>query len=163
MNKLTKQQIFDKVATHLMAQGQRSAREYSSECLYRGEGGLRCAVGFLIADEHYDERFEGSGVGWGLVEDSTDVYGGDYTSLTAKLLLGALEAAGVDTRNRATIELLGSLQAVHDNRDPSNWAESLRSVAVKFNLNTDVIAAWWPVGAQGPVTITTPQAEEATT
>ena len=45
------QQIFDKVATHLLTQNARSAAEGS--CLYRSPSGLKCAVGCLISDSVY--------------------------------------------------------------------------------------------------------------
>ena len=52
------QEIFDKVAAHLLKQG-RPAREEDC-CRYRTTDGLSCAVGCLIPDELYSPSFEGS-------------------------------------------------------------------------------------------------------
>lgn len=35
---------------------------YLGECLYRGEGKQKCAVGILIPDDKYDPRIEGQGL-----------------------------------------------------------------------------------------------------
>lgn len=53
------QEIFNKVAAHLLKQG-RPARE-EDRCRYRTTDGLSCAVGCLIPDELYSPSFEGSG------------------------------------------------------------------------------------------------------
>ena len=57
---MTNQQIFNKVAKHLLKQGRR-ARD-GNGCAYRGENGTKCAVGCLIPDALYDDRLEGSSV-----------------------------------------------------------------------------------------------------
>lgn len=49
----TKQQVFDQVAEHLLKQGATSYSIDSDMCAYRGDGGLKCAAGCLIADEEY--------------------------------------------------------------------------------------------------------------
>ena len=53
------QELFDKIATHLLTQGARSENSLG-KCLYRGEFGRKCAVGCLISDEEY-EQFAVSG------------------------------------------------------------------------------------------------------
>lgn len=67
MTCLTDQEIFDKVRDHLLEQGEKA--EYvdqfgSSECFYRTDSGLKCAVGCLIPDELYERGAEGHGVGY---------------------------------------------------------------------------------------------------
>lgn len=54
---MTNLQIFDKVCNHLMTQGT-PAQNSASQCRYR-TGGLQCAAGCLIADEHYRLGLEG--------------------------------------------------------------------------------------------------------
>lgn len=54
MAKLTEQQIFDKVATHLLTQMERSVDE-CGDCRYRGMNGKMCA----LAREHGLEFREG--------------------------------------------------------------------------------------------------------
>lgn len=58
---MDRQEIFDKVAQHLITQGKPSA-SYDNEgikhCLYRGPDGTKCAVGCLIPDEEYSKDIE---------------------------------------------------------------------------------------------------------
>jgi hypothetical protein len=51
---MTKQQLFDKVATHLLTQN-RKATDGKEACLYRGPGGTMCAVGCLMTNAQYEE------------------------------------------------------------------------------------------------------------
>lgn len=65
---MTKQEIFNKVYTHLITQGKQSITYYKqggvtrTTCAYRGVNGTSCAVGCLILDEHYDKSIEGYNV-----------------------------------------------------------------------------------------------------
>ena len=54
---MTNQEAYNKVCAHLAKQGRRS--EDKGRCLYRGPGGLMCAVGCLIPDELYHGDMEG--------------------------------------------------------------------------------------------------------
>lgn len=56
---MTPQEIFDTVVTHLSKQGKRSVN-IEGDCLYRGPGGLSCAVGCLIPDSEYVHEMEGT-------------------------------------------------------------------------------------------------------
>lgn len=56
----TSQQIFTRVARHLLEQGEQSLS--FDRCAYRGEEGRSCAVGCLISDEEYDQGMEGRSV-----------------------------------------------------------------------------------------------------
>lgn len=58
---LNKQEIFDKCLGHMRKQGTPCVNG-DNICLYRGEGGARCAIGALILDEFYDESLEGNTV-----------------------------------------------------------------------------------------------------
>ena len=55
------QAIFDRVITHLKAQGH-PAQEEDGSCAYRAEDGSACAVGCLIPDEDYNICFESKSV-----------------------------------------------------------------------------------------------------
>ncbi len=55
---ITKQQIFDKVVTHLFKQKIPSIGS-CGECSYRGNNGLKCALGIFIPDEIYNNNMEG--------------------------------------------------------------------------------------------------------
>lgn len=112
------QQIFNKVATHLLNQNEISRDE--NTCMYRGPNGLKCAVGALIADKHYDPAFER-----GSVDDIR--------------VLRALERSGVEI-NDFTTRVLDRLQAVHDCYEPKAWPERLIKTGEYYNLDTSIIA-----------------------
>lgn len=121
------QQIFDKVATHLLTQNERSV-DIDGDCQYRDPQGRSCAVGCLIPDEFYNPAFEGAQV------SSAMKYGRKNS-----LLANALEGAGIDVGNPTTIKLLAELQHMHDNDSPYGWPEDLRDIAMKFGLSTEAL------------------------
>lgn len=51
---MTNQEIFDKVLNHLRQQGKQC--KGAVDCLYRGPDGMKCAVGCLIDDEHFNPQ-----------------------------------------------------------------------------------------------------------
>lgn len=55
------QDLFDTMASHLLAQGERSVDELKA-CLYRCDDGKMCAVGVLIPDYKYHSVLEGDTV-----------------------------------------------------------------------------------------------------
>lgn len=113
----TLQDIFNTVATHLLKQGRRS-EDNTGACLYR-DGPRMCAVGVLIADEHYHETLEYQGVATTAVMTSLERSGWPCTE----------EAEG----------LYCKLQCVHDNVMPRNWREELASVAKIYNLDASCL------------------------
>lgn len=129
---LTKQQIFNKTAKHLIKQGRQAINE-SRSCLYRAPRDLKCAIGCLIPDRLYDPLMEGNSVN--IILDKIQ----DYVEL--RKLLGA----SVNGR----IEFLHNLQVVHDDSD--NWKgktkperdKSIRKALLSFaadnNLKTTAI------------------------
>lgn len=52
-----RQKAFDTALNGLRKQGRRSMNGW--QCAYRGVGGLKCAVGFLIPDDKYSPIVEG--------------------------------------------------------------------------------------------------------
>jgi len=121
------QEVFDKIATHLFAQGKRSlillsrttyltggGVEHSEMmgCAYRGEGGLKCAIGALIPDELYLPSFEGKRVG---------------AVLTNSAELNNM-FAGVRR------DLLDKMQEIHDNNN--NWLDD----GLKLRQNLEMVA-----------------------
>lgn len=125
---MTPQEIFDTVATHLFAQGQR-AFVHESEvddvndagCRYRMADGKRCAVGCIMPDENYRPEFEG--------QSALDLIDGYWRELPEYFCQNSM--------------LLGDLQGVHD--DLYNWSSSsclefmLRGVANDHGLSVDVL------------------------
>jgi hypothetical protein len=101
---MTKQEMFDKVVAGLASQGFARSLAMDGTCAYRGEGGLRCAAGWLLSDEDYTPDMEGSLVGDGV---------------RFALFLGS--GHGRPERN-----LLRALQAAHDQEAGS--ADELKAV-----------------------------------
>lgn len=118
MDTLTPQQVFDKVATHLLTQKAQADAGGFLGCRYKTAAGLKCAVGCLIPDELYDSAFrylEGKRVRCWPPERLADC------GLTPEHVV-----------------LLTKLQGVHDTHAVEKWAGSLREVAGRFSLNPDI-------------------------
>jgi len=103
---MTAQELFDKVATHLITQGKPSLCTYGF-CKYRGDGGLMCAIGCLIPDDKYKTWMD---------------YGGALHPVLKTIGLGE------------HFYLCRKLQVVHDATEPYNWHGELSNVAAKFGL-----------------------------
>lgn len=103
---MTNQEAFDTVRKHLLCQGAKSMDAIGWNCMYRGAGGRKCAVGALIPDEDYAPRIEGIRI--------------------SKICVPGLDGV--------SMQLLSRLQFVHDDMDPENWESALVSVARDFGL-----------------------------
>ena len=107
------QETFDTVARHLLTQEERAVDE-NGQCRYRVPGtDLKCAAGFLIPDDEYDECMEG--------------YAADITSDRSLTLA------------RHSTSLVTDLQALHDDVEPVSWKDALSIVAFNFGLDTAVL------------------------
>lgn len=113
---LTRQEMFDKVATHLLTQMERSVE--GRLCRYR-LGTLKCAIGALIPDDKYLRRFEDVAI--------------DGFSQEALLLRNVAGISDDDAK------FARRLQRVHDNHRPEEWASELHLFAADYHLSTDVI------------------------
>ena len=115
LEQATAQQVFDQVATHLLAQNKHSKMRTKStiqvpRCAYRGDGGLMCAAGCLIAGEEYNsDNFEM--LSW-------------FTLVQHALV------------PNAHVDLISALQRVHDCSPVSEWPLWLQRVAENFDLKT---------------------------
>lgn len=101
----TKQETFDIVVSALRIQGCKSRK--GLRCAYRGNNGLKCAVGHLIPDEDYSAEFE-------------------CLSPYHKSIRPVLKNLGHD------IDLCAQLQAIHDISD--NWEYKWQELARKHDL-----------------------------
>ncbi len=110
---MDKQQVFNKVAKHLLAQDAQSLE--GTNCRYRSPEGLQCAVGCLINDENYTEELED------IPSDKEPVRKAVAASLGQ--FVGSQDAA-----------FLTELQKIHDYEPPSDWARYLDLFAQK-NFN----------------------------
>ena len=105
----TAQEVFDQITQHLLKQG-KAARSGTGACRYRVElkgEVLKCAAGCLIADDEYNEKFEGD-------------------SWSALVRLHAITGYHDD--------LITSLQKMHDTCLVSEWPERLRQLAADYDL-----------------------------
>jgi hypothetical protein len=91
---MDKQVLFDRVITHLFAQGGPAKRD-GYYCCYRTPDGKSCAVGCLIADEHYNPELENGTAHAPRVQQA--------------LKLSGIEVSGIS-------EFLRELQLIHDFR-----------------------------------------------
>ena len=106
------QEIFDKVARHLLTQNKQS-RNKELECLYRGEDGAMCAAGCLIPEDLYDVDMEGHS--WKTTVDKFPEV------------------------NVGHIELVQDLQNLHDNGNVEGWPQRLKTIAVWHKLSDQVL------------------------
>lgn len=100
----TAQQVFDQVVTHLREQGQRSLGS-GGDCSYRGNFGLMCAAGCLIADAEYDSYFDTA------CDTSWERH---------------VERGNFPPDHR---DLIKSLQVIHDETDPEDWERDFKDLA----------------------------------
>ena len=107
LHRATKQQIFEQVATHLLKQNAKSMNGLF--CAYRGDDGLSCAAGCLVADDEYNEEFEEI----------------EWQSLVKEFDL--------PKRND---DLIQALQHIHDKVDVENWKEALKELAKSRRLKS---------------------------
>lgn len=105
------QEAFNVMVKHLRAQGEKSLAADSGFCRYRGVGGLKCAIGCLVEDEHFDSSMEGSFQATNFQEAMTK---SGWTEVSNSLLL--------------------SMQGVHDAYLPKEWEEKFINVAKTYDL-----------------------------
>ena len=116
---MDQQAVFNRVYLHLTAQGAKSRTGIpgvSDGCAYRGDGGLQCAVGCLIKDEHFDP--------WWNLEAVCNPF-------VNRALEQSLGCVLTDDDHL----FLGSLQSVHDNYPVGAWPARLAVFASARSLN----------------------------
>lgn len=111
------QRAFDDAAKHLLVQGE-PCEIQEGRSSYRGPRGLKCGIGALISDQHYEHGLE------------------DQRATNAQVY-EAVCRSGYEGVNP---QLLVRLQQVHDNELVRSWRTSLRDVAEGFGLNSAVLA-----------------------
>lgn len=117
----TKQEIFDKVATHLLTQKARAMGTRPApfvgevpSCLYLAPDGTRCAIGCLIPDGHPALRAHA---------DAAELLM-RFPDLCPLVLPTDHQDAG----------FLLHLQRIHDDRSVATWPQALREFAQEWNL-----------------------------
>ena len=121
---MDRQVVYSTVRKHLLKQKKRSVQPGSVSptgkvrCLYRSPKGLKCAIGALIDDVHFDEKWNGE-----------TVYSGAVCGAIERSL--GLNLGSLDNKD---IEFLGALQAIHDEHTPANWRKCLDDFAKEHSL-----------------------------
>ena len=150
---MTCQEVFDKVAKHLLMQGEQAIGTHTTGgskttcCMYRTPDGMKCAVGCLIKNQYYTPEIEGLGVSASL-EDAR-FSGKPYDSLV-KALFRSNVIDNNDLKERTTkCTLLIGLQNIHDLSDYSweaqprthieRWKSRLRELASSYHLNDSIL------------------------
>lgn len=110
------QEVFDFVADSLLRQGRKSM--IGTKCAYRGEGGAKCAAGFLLPDECE------------VVKEPS------YNSLIW------VELAFKELVPRVHTHLVRDMQRIHDGFDVEAWPDELIDLAVRNNLEYKVVSAF---------------------
>ena len=107
---MTAQLLFDTVVDALRKQGRKSVTEDGSKCLYRApqpDGTtLKCAAGHVLPDELYRPAMEGHRIS------------GYYCRAAFESVVG-----------KAHMNLLSTLQCVHDGYSPNGWENEWRHLA----------------------------------
>ncbi len=126
---MNRQEVFDKVATHMLKQDKR-AMEYNSftdseTCLYLDGDGNKCAIGCYIPDGHDGQEYRGG------VQEL-------LTQFPDLVPLFGLKTNKYDCFDGNDIDFLANLQVIHDKDDPSYWRHKLREFGQRHNLLTTV-------------------------
>ena len=106
------QLAFSTVARHLLTQNKVSYDLIHDRCAYRGDNGLKCAIGCLIDDRDYDVSMEGDVVRWG--DENWSLDNSPLMQLSSNLAM--------------------NLQTCHDQVPPDNWLKNLREIARHYDL-----------------------------
>ena len=107
--------VSEKIRDHLIKQKSICVDTKTGDCVYRGPGGLSCAVGCLIKPHYYGEDLEGQNA------DNRDV----FKAVTASLAMEGIVFPTGD--ERYLLFLLESWQSYHDGnpraqlRPYANW------------------------------------------
>lgn len=129
-----KQELFDKAVTGLVSQGfEQSWNEDDGMCAYRGEGGKRCAVGWLISDERYNPNMEGL--------NAFDIFTGPLGHRPL-IELDAVLSQPLDDEPGAheeVVRFLLRLQEAHDRNNGELMRAALLSFADEYGLEVSAV------------------------
>ena len=120
----TAQELFNEVVSHLRKQKKQSLSQHGY-CMYRGEDGLKCAIGHLIPDECYHNDMEGTY----FVELPS--YNSVIRSSCPEVQPFPVELLQEFENNQ---ELLTELVHVHDDHSPIEWEDRFEDLAKMLNL-----------------------------
>lgn len=120
------QEIFDTVVTHLRAQGCKSKGPIKGQvtaCAYRGDNGLKCAVGILIPDEDYKAEWEGES------PNPSEFRFTPLSKAAREFKDYCIAKFGEDN-----LELLAALQETHDYNEVEHWEQRFERISYNYGL-----------------------------
>jgi len=132
---MNRQEVFNTVRKHLLKQNAK-AETWGGSCRYRTAEGLKCAVGCLIASEHYHPDFEGlTPTLEGAEGDGAE--GDSPISRTKRLLRAIADSLGIPEITSEDASFLKELQSIHDDCVTHKWSAKLEEFAFMNNLSID--------------------------
>ena len=126
---LTNQEIYNKVRKHLLTQMKQCRAPHSTQCRYRGDDGLTCAIGCLIPLEAYDDEIEGA-----TIAELSNAFNTNHTGGVATLY-DILEQCVGDLDDQDRLKLLELLQDCHDDYSVDCWERRLNRIAAQCDLD----------------------------
>ncbi|UTS52079.1 hypothetical protein [Synechococcus phage BUCT-ZZ01] len=137
MRKRDKQRVFDKVATHLLTQRQKSTQNSKSyRCVYKNEDGLMCAAGCLIPNTVVMND-EINSMSWNTL--ISRVKNPNPTSYEYDILLSLNQKLPKYLLEDDAIYFVKTLQDIHDQQQIYDWKEHLQFIADEFGLDSGVL------------------------
>ena len=127
---LNRQAAFDTAYLGLREQGFAPSVLTDDLCAYRGQAGMKCALGFLIPDEKYEAYVEDFGPG---ALSDRGFLGEEYGSIRELTFQEELQGVFPEERNQ-DIEFLNALQNAHDTSTSESMGAKLRQVAEEWSL-----------------------------
>lgn len=148
---MTPQEVFDKVARHLLTQKRKAMAvmpeaangDAKPACAYRGSDGTSCAFGCLIPDSCYDPVLENVVapliVSRVLPQNYLDKNDIDIIDSYWCAVDCIREELGGADACRSLADLVYDLQHVHDDYEPDDWKDCLVDVATNQSLDSTVL------------------------
>lgn len=125
---LSKQEVYEHVRNHLLTQNSRSVDD--NDCpLYHAPWGHKCAIGCLIANEHYQHKIQGTAVFLTRTRPKNP-----FERSADHILADALFKSGVDVDDEEMLDLLIELQDLHDVIPIDRWNSELDAIALNHGL-----------------------------
>lgn len=116
------QEVFDWIVSNLLRQNHRSVGMVDKgrtddvlTCVYRSPEGYKCAAGWIIGDDEYQQSMEN--ISWGSLNE-----------------LGVVPSVHVD--------LISNAQYIHDTALPDEWEGRFAELGHLAGLNTLVVDNW---------------------
>lgn len=117
-----KQEIFDKVAKHMLTQNRKSV--IGNTCAYFADDGTKCAVGCLIPPTIYDPLMEKTGAIANVMSEA----------MANKFSFKKKTNEWLVENFSEHMPLLASLQLAHDQMEVINWKVNLKGIASAYNI-----------------------------